>query len=114
MDLVHHTWLKLLASPVRVNVLFSLGALGSGSAADVAAHCHASERAVKRHLDSLVALGVAHELREENDNGERRGRPPTVFVLDSAVRGNARALRELLSQPPVPSLRSGPGTARGR
>ncbi|MDX6635468.1 MAG: Helix-turn-helix domain [Solirubrobacterales bacterium] len=98
---VHSTWLEVLTDPVRLDVLFALSETGAGSAGEVARRCHATERTVKRHLDALVALGLAHESRE-GSGSERLGRPPTRFILDGMVRERARAMFALLSQPLAP------------
>jgi predicted ArsR family transcriptional regulator len=99
---IHPTWLEVLADPIRLNVLLVLSTTGSGTAADIAGFCHASQRTVKRHLHALVALGLAREVGPESD-GERRGRPPTRFILDNAVRERAEAMFTLLNQPLAPS-----------
>jgi|GEM_PF-5229115 len=99
---VHPTWLEVLSDPVRCDILFALSLTGAGSAGEVAQRCHASERTVKRHLDALVALGLARRSRGESDI-ERSGRPPVRFILDGAVRERARAMLALLSQPLGPA-----------
>lgn len=99
---VHSTWLEVLVDPVRLNVLLALGDRGAGTAGEIAARCHASERTVKRHLEALVTLGVTRKAPAESD-GERPGRPPARFILDNAAREQARTLVALLSQPLGPS-----------
>ena len=83
---VHSTWLEVLTDPVRVDVLSALSKTGSGSASEIARRCHATERTVKRHLDSLVALGLAHESRE-GSGSERLGRQ---HASSSTARSQAR------------------------
>jgi predicted ArsR family transcriptional regulator len=99
---VHSTWLEVLTDPIRLRVMLALSTTGKGSAAELAQSCHASERTVKRHLDALLALGLIRQLRNE-PGSDRRGRPPTRFILDSAVRDDAREVFSLLSQPLGPS-----------
>lgn len=110
---IHPTWLEVLTDPVRLDVLFALSSHGSGSAAEIAACCHAGERTVKRHLHALVALGLAREARV-GSGSERPGRPPTRFILDGVVRERAKALFALLIQPLTPSSLQAPGSAADR
>lgn len=95
------SWIEVLTDPVRLDVLFALGVAGSGTASEVATGCHATEQTVKRHLDALVALGLARESKE-GTGSERLGRPPTRFVLDGMVRERTKAMFALLSQPLAP------------
>jgi predicted ArsR family transcriptional regulator len=100
-DRVHPSWLDVLTDPVRLDVLLALSAARAGSAAEIACMCHASERTVKRHLDTLVVLGLARVGRPRGD--ERSGRTPRRFVLDAAVKERTDALVELLSKPLSPA-----------
>lgn len=99
---IHPSWHEVMTDAVRLDVLFALTSVGSGSAGEIAQCCHASERTVKRHLQALVALGVARVGASGRD-GERPGRPPTRYVIDGAVRKRAERLFQLLNQPFAPS-----------
>jgi predicted ArsR family transcriptional regulator len=109
---VHPSWLEVLTDPIRLDVVFALSSLGAGSAGEVARCCHATERTVKRHLDTLVSLGLARESRFTD--GERPGRPPTRFILDEKVRSRVTALFVLLKHPLVPSSIRIPESAQDR
>ena len=107
------SWLEILTDPIRLDVLFALSSTGSGSTAEIAECCHASERTVRRHLDALVALGFAREAQHDAE-AEKPGRPPARFILDGLVRDRVRTLFDLLGEPLASSPRRAPGNARDR
>ncbi len=95
---VHASWLAVLSDPVRLNVLRCLCEMGTVTAAELAPRAHTSERAVRRHLDALVELGLADGRRGQSD-GETPGRPAASYTLSAAARERVLALFELLSEP---------------
>ena len=110
---VHHSWLDVLTDPVRLAIIQALVEREAGTAADLVRESHASYRAVHRHLDVLVNLGLVRELRGESD-GESPGRPASVFSLDPRTRESATALLELLSEPLEPWPRPAPAPTADR
>lgn len=96
--MVHPSWLAVLSDPVRLNLLRCLGEVEMASAAQLAPRAHASERTLRRHLDTLVELGLAEEHRGESD-GETQGRPAAGYTLSALAREQTEALFDLLSRP---------------
>jgi predicted ArsR family transcriptional regulator len=73
-------------APTRDRVARTILENGPSTAADLARRLDLTPAAVRRHLDHLVAEGVA-EAREQKVYGARgRGRPAKVFVLTEAGR----------------------------
>ena len=95
---VHPSWLAVLSDPVRLSLLRCLGEMETATAAQLAPRAHASERTLRRHLDTLIALGLAREHRGESD-GQTQGRPAASYSLPAVARGQVTALFDLLSQP---------------
>jgi len=95
---VHPTWLPLLSDPVRLTVLGALCERPQSTAADLSRLTHVSDRAVRRHLELLVSIGIVHEHRGERD-GLTQGRPATRFAVDSNAVERVRLLLILLRTP---------------
>lgn len=94
----------MLTDPVRFPLLAALSEGAALTAADMARRCHISDRAVRRQLGGLIAVGLVQEHPGEPD-GLTPGRPPSRFALDPAVRRKLAALFELLSEPLAPDSR---------
>ena len=95
---VHPSWVGVLTDPVRLGILHAMCELGAATPLQLSTHCHTSDRTVRRHLEALVALGLAREQRGERD-GLTPGRPASRFVLDGEAEERVAALFELLSEP---------------
>jgi predicted ArsR family transcriptional regulator len=94
----HPSWIEVLSDPVRLNLLFLLSTHGKATAAELAARSPASERTVRRHLDGLVALGLAVETQGKSD-GETAGRPAGRYLLERRVRPRLARLFKVLEHP---------------
>jgi predicted ArsR family transcriptional regulator len=95
-DPIDPSWIAVLTDPVRLVVLRSLCRLGAATISELSRYSHTSDRTTRRHLEALVALGVAHEHRGQRD-GITPGRPATRFAIDADAREQVTALFELLS-----------------
>jgi hypothetical protein len=101
---VHPSWVPLLTDPVRFTVLQVLCKGTALTAAELSRSSHISERAVRRQLEGLVAMGLVQEHQGERD-GLTPGRPPSRFALHPGARRKLEALIELLSEPLAPAPR---------
>lgn len=95
---IHPTWFAVLTNPGRLRILQSLTIRNDVSVADLLAHSHMSDHALRRHLAAMVELGIVRVHRENRD-GLTRGRPAARFILDATVRENAIPLFRLLERP---------------
>ena len=107
------SWLDLISDPIRRAILRSLSEVGEVSMAELKERAHVSETALRRHLNSLLALGLVREHRAERD-GVTPGRPAARFSLDPEVRIGVMDLFEALSQPAGPDPLRIPGRAEVR
>lgn len=98
MKEIHPTWLPIFADPARLTTLALLHRCGIASVRDLATHAHTSTRTLRRHLDALVAVGVARAIQDENGQ-IRSGRPPTCYLVDPEVHGILDELFALLARP---------------
>ena len=99
---MHPSWHHFLTDPVRLALVQSLYEVGPLTVPQLAKRGHADHRTLKRHLDSMVALGLIFEYRGEGD-GSTPGRPASRFALDLEVRERLTTLFELLDQPLLPT-----------
>lgn len=88
----------MITDPVRLSLVRALLELRIASAAELSRHSHTSDRSVRRHLEALVALGLAHRVEGMCD-GLTTGRPAERFTLEPAAQEQTAALFELLSEP---------------
>src|SRR5829696_8066713 len=101
---VHPSWIPVLTDPVRFPLLAALSEGAALTAHEMGRSCHISDRAVRRQLEGLIAVGLVQEHPGEPD-GLTPGRPPSRFALEPAVRRKLAALFELLSEPLEPGSR---------
>jgi DNA-binding transcriptional ArsR family regulator len=78
-------WLEAVADPVRLRILRCLSEHARATVPEIARAADASRQTVRRHLDSLVAFGVVTRVPGLS-NGERVGRPATIYHLASDTR----------------------------
>lgn len=95
---VHPSWLDILGDPIRVKLLEQLADGSEASAAELSERIKASETAMRRHLETMVALGIAIERQGERD-GLSPGRPAARYRLAPKVRERAARLLALLADP---------------
>ena len=95
---VHASWLDVLGDPIRIRLLESLVQVGEASAVELREWINASEPALRRHLETMVALGLAVE-RQGASDGLTPGRPPSRYRLEPEVRERALRLFDLLADP---------------
>jgi predicted ArsR family transcriptional regulator len=95
---VHPTWVTVFSDSVRLRIVSALSETALLTIAELSRDTHTSDRAIRRHLEVLVANGLVYEHRGERD-GLTPGRPASRFALDSGARGQIRDLVELLRQP---------------
>jgi predicted ArsR family transcriptional regulator len=93
--------MAVFADPIRLTILQLLHRRDTASVRELAAAAHSSDRTLRRHLDALIAMGIAHEVEGERES-IRPGRPPNVFLLDPAVREDLGALFAILERPLEP------------
>jgi DNA-binding transcriptional ArsR family regulator len=87
-------WLEVIADPVRLGILRSLGEVKEATISDLAAWGQASSQTLRRHLEALVSLGVIREHPARSD-GETPGRPAARFSLANDVRESVQAVFEI-------------------
>src|SRR3954454_11088267 len=97
---LHWSWAAIITDPVRLVVLRSLCELRAATVAELCEHCHSSEPTVRRHLDTLRALGLIRDHPGERD-GMTPGRPARHFNLDAEAAMKICALFDLLKDPLV-------------
>jgi len=90
--------MDVLGDPIRLRLLEGLVSLGEASAAELGEQAKASEPALRRHLETMVTLGLAVERRGASD-GLTPGRPAARYTLVPEVRERALMLFELLRAP---------------
>jgi predicted ArsR family transcriptional regulator len=95
---MHPSWLDVLGDPIRIRLLEQLLNMGEASAVELGSKIDASEPALRRHLETLVALGIASERRAVTD-GVKPGRPATKYRLLPNVRERTVELFTLLTEP---------------
>ena len=88
-----NSWLRLIADPVRLEIIQALARSKEASAADIARSGPTSEPTLRRHLEALVSLGLVQQRYRESDG--TIGRPPTLFSLSPEVRASVRAILKL-------------------
>ena len=103
----------MLSDPVRLAILQALAETDEATASELMGRGHVSYRAVHRHLDALVAVGIVRELESEG-GGEAPGRPARRFSLEPSVARRAKALFAVLGEPLVFSRGRSPAPRRGR
>jgi DNA-binding transcriptional ArsR family regulator len=77
-------WIQGIADPVRLKLLYSLASLGSATVTELAEHASSSHATIRRHLVSMVALGIVLETPQDADGSS--GRPAVEYKLPPAVR----------------------------
>jgi predicted ArsR family transcriptional regulator len=82
-------WLDMVADPVRLHIVHALSEIEEATAADLVGSVQASGQTLRRHLESLVAVGMIEERPGESD-GETPGRPAARFSLRDEVRESVR------------------------
>lgn len=91
-------WFDVLGDAIRLRLLASLVELGAASAAELSQQVQASEAALRRHLEMMVALGLVLE-RAGCSDGLTPGRPAVRYRLVPEARQRAERLLELLAEP---------------
>jgi predicted ArsR family transcriptional regulator len=95
---IHASWMDVLGDSIRLRLLEGLVGLGEASTAELSEQIKASEPALRRHLETMVALGLAVERHGASD-GLTPGRPATRYLLLPDVKERAIRLFELLAEP---------------
>jgi len=95
---IHRSWLDVLGDPIRIRLLEQLAAGEEVSAAELSERVNAGEAALRRHLETMVALGLAVERRGASD-GLSPGRPAARYRLLPDVRERVARLLALLEAP---------------
>jgi predicted ArsR family transcriptional regulator len=98
---VHPTWIPVLTDLARLTILAALREAPALTTSELSALTHFSDRAVRRHLELLVTMGLVHEHPGERD-GLTPGRPASRFALEPTAGDTIGALCDLLSAP-IPS-----------
>jgi predicted ArsR family transcriptional regulator len=98
---MHPSWLEVLGDPIRIRLLEGLVAAGEASAVELAAQINTSEPSLRRHLETMAALGLVVE-RPGMRDGLTPGRPASRFRLQPEVRERAIMLFSLTADPLVP------------
>jgi predicted ArsR family transcriptional regulator len=97
LDRAETAWIGAIADPVRLAILRSLIAVGDATVAEPIAFGSASSQTIRRHLESLVAVGIVAERTGESD-GETAGRPASRFSLQPEVREGVRVFLDLFDR----------------
>ncbi len=90
-------WIGAIADPVRLAILRSLIATGDATVAELISFGSASGQTVRRHLESLVAVGIVAERAGESD-GETAGRPAARFSLRPDIRESVRVFLDVFDR----------------
>lgn len=77
-------WIQGIADPVRLTLLHALMRTGPATVTELAEHSGSSDATIRRHLVSMVALGIVSETPQNADGSS--GRPAVEYELPSAVR----------------------------
>jgi len=84
--------------PLRLTVVAALVDSPPLSTTELGLLAHVSERAVRRHVEALKAIGLVHEHQGEAD-GLTHGRPASRYALDPSATDALRRLLEVLREP---------------
>lgn len=90
----HSRWLKLIADPVRLEIIHALAQTDEATAAQLATTGASSKPTLRRHLNALVSLGLVHCHRCESD-GLTTGRPPIRFSLSTDIRASVLTVLDI-------------------
>jgi len=79
-------WIQGVADPVRLTLVHTLALSGPATVAQLAACIDSSHATIRRHLGSMVALGIISQMQQDADGSS--GRPAVEYELPSAVRSS--------------------------
>lgn len=92
-----------IADPLRLALVLCLARLGQATAPRLGELCDASLPTVRRHLETLVTIGIVTQAPGISD-GATSGRPASRFSLRREVRERAQRLMETYGETVTPQF----------